>query len=73
MEDYAAQFHRFYAESRILSDEAIAGDPDAVALSRSRYWLAVAAKQVLGNALSLLRVSAPDLMERDDDAAREVA
>jgi arginyl-tRNA synthetase len=73
IEDYAAQFHRFYAESRILSDEAIAGDPDAVALSRSRYWLAVAAKQVLGNALSLLRVSAPDLMERDDDAAREVA
>jgi arginyl-tRNA synthetase len=30
--------------------------------SRARYWLAVAAKQVLANALGLLRVSAPERM-----------
>jgi len=59
-EEYAAQFHRFYAESRILPRED--GDDVPVALGRSRYHLAVAARQVLRNALQLLRVSAPDLM-----------
>jgi arginyl-tRNA synthetase len=63
-EDLAATFHRFYTECRILAVE----DPDRSAdeqaaqdqLGRARYWLAVAAKQVLANALGLLRVSAPE-------------
>jgi arginyl-tRNA synthetase len=59
IEEYAGEFHRFYTESRILPRE---GEEMPVALSRSRYWLAVAAKQVLGNALALLRVTAPDQM-----------
>ncbi len=62
-EDLAATFHRFYTECRVLvpgSEDA--SDPDAVALARARYWLAVAAKQVLANALGVLRVTAPDRM-----------
>jgi arginyl-tRNA synthetase len=63
-EDLAGTFHRFYTECRILAPE----DPDRSAdeqaeleeLGRARYWLAVAAKQVLANALRLLRVSAPE-------------
>jgi arginyl-tRNA synthetase len=64
-EDLAATFHRFYTECRILavaggdtgSADGVDGDDE---LSRARYWLAVAAKQVLANALGLLRVSAPE-------------
>jgi arginyl-tRNA synthetase len=63
-EDLAGIFHRFYTECRILAPE----DPDRTAeqqteldeLGRARYWLAVAARQVLANALGLLRVSAPE-------------
>jgi arginyl-tRNA synthetase len=63
-EELAATFHRFYTECRILAPE----DPDRDAaeqadldeVGRARYWLAVAAKQVLANALGLLRVSAPE-------------
>ena len=51
-EDLAGSFHRFYTECRVL------GVKDEI--GRARYWLAVAAKQVLANALGLLRVSAPD-------------
>ncbi|GGI03966.1 arginine--tRNA ligase [Egicoccus halophilus] len=54
-EDLAATFHRFYTECRVL----VEGDE---ALSRARYWLAVAARQVLANALGLLRVTAPERM-----------
>ncbi|MTV26041.1 arginine--tRNA ligase [Nitriliruptoraceae bacterium ZYF776] len=54
-EDLAATFHRFYAECRVL----VEGDDD---LGRARYWLAVAAKQVLADALGLLRVDAPERM-----------
>jgi len=53
-EDLAGTFHRFYTECRVLVD-----DQD---LARARYWLARAAKQVLANALALLRVSAPEHM-----------
>lgn len=51
-EDLAGSFHRFYTECRVLGVKADIG--------RARYWLAVAARQVLHNALGLLRVSAPD-------------
>jgi len=45
-------------------------DPDAddatrarlLASSRARYWLVTAARQVLANALGVLRVSAPERM-----------
>jgi arginyl-tRNA synthetase len=63
-EDLAATFHRFYTECRILAPEDPDRSPeeqaDLVELGRARYWLAVAAKQVLANALGLLRVSAPE-------------
>ncbi len=54
-EELAGTFHRFYTECRVLID----GDEP---LGRARYWLAVAARQVLANALSLLRVNAPERM-----------
>lgn len=63
-EDLAGTFHRFYTECRILAP-ADAGDDERAAaetLGRARYHLAVAAKQVLANALGLLRVSAPERM-----------
>jgi arginyl-tRNA synthetase len=53
-EDLASSFHRFYTECRIVQEDE--------ALARGRYWLAVAAKRVLANALAILRVSAPDRM-----------
>ncbi len=67
-EELAATFHRFYTECRILAPAS--GDADAPgaevaedpALGRARYHLAVAAKQVLANALALLRVRAPERM-----------
>lgn len=62
-EDLAATFHRFYTECRILSDGVLdGGDAEAVILAQARYWLAVAAKQVLANTLGLLRVSVPERM-----------
>ena len=54
-EELAGTFHRFYTECTVLVE-------DEPALGRARYWLAVAAKQVLANALALLRVAAPDRM-----------
>jgi arginyl-tRNA synthetase len=65
-EDLAATFHRFYTECRVLAaddpDRSPAEQAELDALGRARYWLAVAAKQVLANALGLLRVSAPERM-----------
>ena len=59
-EELAGTFHRFYAECRIL--DATDTSPEALGKSRARYWLAYAARDVLRNTLSLLRVSAPDRM-----------
>ena len=64
-EDLAATFHRFYAECRVLEDDPDADDATRagmLASSRARYWLVTAAKQVLANALGILRVSAPERM-----------
>jgi arginyl-tRNA synthetase len=63
-EELAGTFHRFYTECRILAPE----DPDRTAdetarleaVGRARYHLALAAKQVLADALGILRVSAPE-------------
>jgi arginyl-tRNA synthetase len=59
-QDLAARFHRFYTECRVVSED--------VALTQSRLWLAAGTKQVLANLLGLLGVSAPERMERIDDA-----
>ena len=54
-EALAGTFHRFYTECRVL----VEGDDE---LGRARYWLAVAARRSLADALALLRVSAPERM-----------
>ena len=65
-EELAGTFHRFYTECRVLAPEDPDRSPEEQAgldeLGRARYWLAVAAKQVLANALGLLRVGAPERM-----------
>jgi arginyl-tRNA synthetase len=65
-EQLAGTFHRFYTECRVLApeDDERAADEQAAldALGRARYWLAVAARQALADALALLRVSAPERM-----------
>jgi len=55
-EEVAAGFHHFYAECRVISEDA--------PRTQARLWLASAAKLVIGSALSLLGVSAPESMER---------
>jgi arginyl-tRNA synthetase len=57
-ESVGAAFHRFYNECRVIGDEA--------ALTHARLWLSAAAKQVIGSALGLLGVHAPESMERLD-------
>ena len=59
-QDLAAAFHRFYTECRVVSDD----DP----LTQARLWLSSATKQVLGTLLDLVGVSAPERMDRLDDA-----
>jgi arginyl-tRNA synthetase len=58
-EEVAAQFHRFYTECRVITDDA--------PLTHARLWLATAARQVIASALGLIGVSAPESMERIDD------
>ena len=62
-EDLAADFHRFYTECRVVTDDA--------ALTQARLWLAAATKRVVANVLALIGVSAPESMVRqmDDDAS----
>jgi arginyl-tRNA synthetase len=62
-EEVAASFHRFYNECRVIGDEA--------GLTHARLWLAAAAKQVIGAALGLLGVHAPESMERLDQDDEE--
>jgi arginyl-tRNA synthetase len=54
IEDLAEGFHKFYTECTVIGD-----DPE---LTRARYWLSVATRQTVVNALGLLGVSAPDQM-----------
>jgi arginyl-tRNA synthetase len=56
VEGLAAQFHRFYAECRVVSED--------VALTQARLWLAAATKQAVANTLAILGVSAPESMDR---------
>ncbi|MHB8512393.1 MAG: arginine--tRNA ligase [Actinomycetota bacterium] len=55
-EELAAQFHAFYRDCRVVSDDE--------ALTQARLQLCVAARTTLANALRLLGVSAPEKMER---------
>jgi arginyl-tRNA synthetase len=59
-ERLAAQFHRFYTELRVITD-----DDD---LTQARLWLCVAAKQTIANVLGLLGVSAPKAMHRTEES-----
>jgi arginyl-tRNA synthetase len=56
VEELAAQFHRFYTECRVVTDDA--------SLTQARLQLAGATKRGIGNVLALLGVSAPESMER---------
>ncbi|MGH2654361.1 MAG: arginine--tRNA ligase [Actinomycetota bacterium] len=58
-EELAADFHRFYTECRVVTEDA--------SLTQARLHLAAAAKQGIGNILALLGVSAPETMERLED------
>jgi arginyl-tRNA synthetase len=55
-EELAADFHRFYTECRVVTDDAD--------LTQARLHLAGATRQVIANVLAILGVSAPDSMER---------
>ena len=57
-EEVAAAFHRFYNDSRVIGGET--------GVTHARLWLSAAAKQVIGTALALLGVHAPESMERLD-------
>ncbi|HEV2993195.1 MAG TPA: arginine--tRNA ligase, partial [Acidimicrobiia bacterium] len=59
--DFAARFHGFYRDCRVLSDDE--------ASTQARLWLAEACRVGLANALALLGVGAPDEMQRLDDDA----
>lgn len=54
LQQLVALFHSYYHDNRILSE-----DPD---LSKARLYLALAVKEVIGNALGLLGVAAPQKM-----------
>ncbi len=56
--DFAARFHGFYRDCRVLTDDAV--------LAQARLWLAEACRIGLVNALGLLGVGAPDEMFRAD-------
>jgi arginyl-tRNA synthetase len=60
--EFAARFHSFYRECRVLTDDD--------ELTQARLWLVEAARIGLASALGLLGVSAPESMVRlaDDDA-----
>jgi len=57
-EQVAADFHRFYTECRVITEDA--------SVTQARLWLSVATKQVIASTLGLLGVSAPESMERLD-------
>ena len=57
--DFAAEFHAFYRDCRVISEDA--------ALTQARLWLAEACRVGFKHALDLLGVQAPDEMHRTDD------
>jgi arginyl-tRNA synthetase len=63
--DFAREFHGFYRDCRVLSDDD--------ALTQARLWLTEASRIGLANALALLGVHAPDEMARLDDDEGDAA
>jgi arginyl-tRNA synthetase len=61
--DFAREFHGFYRDCRVISDDA--------ALTQARLWLTEACRIGLADALGLLGVHAPDEMARLDDDTDE--
>jgi arginyl-tRNA synthetase len=62
--DFASRFHGFYRDCRVITDDA--------ELTQARLWLAEACRVGLADALGVLGVHAPDVMERldpDDEGA----
>jgi arginyl-tRNA synthetase len=57
----AADYHSFYTDWRVITDDD--------ELTRARLWLSVATQFVIGSALRLLGVSAPESMDRIDQDA----
>jgi len=57
--DFAKDFHGFYRDCRVISDDA--------ALTQARLWLAEACRLGLASALAVLGVDAPDEMSRIAD------
>ena len=57
--EFAARFHGFYRDCRVITDDA--------ALTQARLWLTEACRIGLADALGILGVSAPDVMERLDE------
>ena len=57
-QDVAARFHRFYTDCRVVSEDD--------ELTQARLWLCLASRTVLAGLLSLVGVSAPERMERED-------
>ncbi len=57
--EFAGRFHGFYRDCRVITDDA--------ALTQARLWLTEACRIGLADALGILGVSAPDVMERLDD------
>jgi arginyl-tRNA synthetase len=55
--DLAAAFHSFYRDCRVISAE-----PGDEAITRARLKLAAACRVVLARALSLMGMSAPEVM-----------
>ena len=62
-EEVAAEFHRFYTECRVVTDDR--------ALTQARLHLSEATRQVLANVLGILGVSAPESMERLEEEEEE--
>jgi arginyl-tRNA synthetase len=56
VEELAADFHRFYTECRVVTEDA--------ELTQARLHLAAATRQAIANVLALVGVSAPESMER---------
>ena len=62
--DFASEFHGFYRDCKVLSDDAD--------LTQARLWLTEACRIGLANALTVLGVNAPDEMSRLDRDDEEI-
>jgi len=61
--DFASRFHGFYRDCRVITTDA--------ALTQARLWLTESCRVGLADALGILGVSAPEVMERLHEEAPE--